>query len=336
MWQVAARVGIPTRTPTVRAVACDDRASMGRSKRRGLVVVVVLSLAGVAQAQPGAPSPPPPPPPDQQPTGAPEPPPDQPPPPVGTMPAPPPAPMPIMMPPPPPPPANPYPGIDLGIIEDANSGRNWFAPTALTPPKGTWSFTDFELLVVGASYSPTDTLAISAATLIPIVKEQPFVGMFTGKLQFLKAGRVRVAAQVAFNVITGDDDFDAFFSSVIGGVATLCLDDFCRSHVTGYLGAGFSRESSGEAVPFIASGSAAFRLGRRVKLVVEADTGFVLGEIDAAADGFLGFYGVRFTSSAIGVDVGFLKPVIFDSDYEDPFILGFPLVSLTYRGLPGD
>jgi hypothetical protein len=121
---------------------------MGRSKRRGLVVVAVLSLAGVSHAQPGAPSQPPPPPPDTG--GAPAPPPDQPPPPV--MPAPPPvAPMPIMQPPPPPPPADPYPGIDRGIIEDANSGRNWFSPTALTPPKGTWSFTDFELLVVGAS-----------------------------------------------------------------------------------------------------------------------------------------------------------------------------------------
>jgi hypothetical protein len=252
------------------------------------------------------------------------------------MPVPPPPPaMPIMQ----PPPADPYPGIDRGIIEDANSGRNWISPTALTPPKGTWAVTDFELLIVGASYSPTDTLALSAATLVPIVKDQPFVGMLTGKLQFLKAGRVRIAAQAAVNFITGgdaDDEFDAFLSSVLGGVATLCLDDFCRSHVTGYVGAGFSRESSGEAVPFVAAASGVFRLGRRVKLVVEADTGFVLGEIDAAADGFLGWYGVRFTSPAIGVDVGFFKPIIFDSDYDDPFILGFPFVSLSYRGLPGD
>jgi hypothetical protein len=303
---------------------------MGRSQRRGLVVAAVLSFAGVASAQPGAPSQPPPPPPPDQPAGEPALPPDLPP---APAPVPPPAaaPMPIMLPPP-----EPYAGVDRGIIEDANSGRNWLSPTALTPPKGTWQFTDVELLIVGASYSPTDTLALSAATLVPIVEDQPFIGMFTGKLQFLKAGRVRVAAQVAVNIITGDDDFDAFVSSVLGGVATLCLDDACRSHVTGYVGAGFSRESSGEAVPFVASGSAAFRLGRRVKLVLEADTGFILGEIDAVADGFLGWYGVRFTSSAIGVDVGFVKPFIFDDDYDDPFILGIPVVSITYRGLPGD
>src|SRR5213596_3632447 len=78
-------------------------------------------------------------------------------------PPPPPAPAPVMAPPPPtapmqppqPPPAEES-HVDKGILEDANAGRSWISPTALTEPAGTWTFSDFELLLASLQYSPTD------------------------------------------------------------------------------------------------------------------------------------------------------------------------------------
>lgn len=239
---------------------------------------------------------------------------------------PPPPPMP-MQPPPPPPPAPTT--VDQGTLEDANAGRNWLAPTALMDPKGTWSFSDFELFVVGASYAPTDTLSLSAATLIPITSDQPFVGLFSAKLQFLRAGRVRLAAHGALTVVS--DENDGFNAAVLGGAGTLCLDDLCRSHLTGYLAAGFA-DADQSAVPFVVSAAGVFRVSRRVKVVLEVDSAFIAGDINETADGFLAWYGVRFTSPSIGVDVGLAKPIV-DGDDGDAFPLGFPFVSLTYRGL---
>src|SRR5512135_448696 len=51
--------------------------------------------------------------------------------------------------------------VDPGTLEDANAGRVAIMPTALTPPKGTFSFEDWELLLVTASYAVTDNLVIS-------------------------------------------------------------------------------------------------------------------------------------------------------------------------------
>jgi hypothetical protein len=312
-------------------------------------LVVVMAVVGSVHAQPGGapvapPVPPPPPdasapPPDTTAPDAVAPP----------APAPAPGPAPVTAPPPtgpagppagimlpPPPPSN----VDQGTLEDANAGRNWIAPTALMDPAGTWSFSDFELFVVGASYAPTDKISLSAATLIPVFEDQPFIGLFSAKVQVLKVGRVRLAVQAAATLVldrSDDIDEDGFTAGVLGGAGTLCLDAACRSHLTGYLAAGFARADE-SAVPFLVSGAGVFKVAKRVKIVVEADSAFVAGDINESADGFIGWYGVRFTSPSIGVDVGLMKPVFFDEgddddEFDDQFPLGFPFVSLTYRGL---
>jgi len=303
---------------------------MSRTLASSLVVVVGLFIAGGARAQPGAPSEPQPQPPpddgvapdDMQP--APPPPPDQP---MQPQPPPPPPPPAIMQPPAPPPTT-----VDQGMLEDANAGRNWLAPTALMDPAGTWSFSDFELFVVGASYAPTDRISLSAATLIPVSSDQPFVGLFSAKVQLLRAGRLRIAAQGAVTFVA--DSTDGFTAGVLGGAGTLCLDDLCRSHLTGYLAAGFARADQ-TSVPFLVSAAGVFRLGRRVKLVLEADSAFIAGDINETADGFLAWYGLRFTSAAIGIDVGLMKPIAPNNSWDDSgaFPAGFPFVSFTYRGL---
>ena len=286
--------------------------------------VLLLLFPRVLFAQPGA-SPQPPPEPTGEPSAESESPPPPAEPPVVIVTPPPPPMMVARAAPVPPPPSN----VDEGVLEDASSGRNWLTPTALTPPAGTFTISDFELFVLGASYSVTDQLQISGATLLPIVSRTPFVGILSGKLQILRAGRVRAAAQASVLYVHDHDDSAVAFTG--GGALTLCLDGGCNSYASGYLGAGFARDNN-SSVPIGVSATVVARLARHVKLMVELDTGGVVGKLDAAADGLLAWYGVRFTSPNIGVDLGFVKPICGDCD-NNHLPLGLPFVAVSYRAL---
>jgi hypothetical protein len=234
------------------------------------------------------------------------------------------------MPPPPPQqqPPEPESTVDKGIVEDANAGRSWLSPTALTEPAGTWSFSDFELLMVSLHYSPTDQLSLSATTLLPIVEDMPFWLLVNGKFQIIKSGNVRGVIQGAVTHVSADGE--GATAAVLGGALTYCIDSECHSTLTGYVGAGFAHEDQ-SAVPLVFAGSVAYRVNRHVKLLLEADTGYIAGGgIDQAADGFLAWYGVRFTSKIIGVDLGFVKPIC-DGCEDSGLVMGVPFVSFTYR-----
>jgi hypothetical protein len=282
-------------------------------------VVLILGFTGVANAQPGAPDEEPPPPPVEPP----------PPPPPSPPPPPPVAPIPVVV-----APAPQASTVDPGVVADANSGRSWLSPTALSAPAGTWSFSDFELLMVSGGYSFTDQFSISATTLLPVAEEMPFFGILSAKYQVIRSGRLRGAAQLAIFHLRDNDVDDSLTVANLGGALTLCLDDGCHSHLTGYLGAGFADQDQ-QAVPFVASAAIALRMGRHVKAVFELDTAFVAGDINETADGFLGWYGVRFTSKMIGVDLGFAKPIC-DGCEDDGLVMGVPFVSFTYRSFKDD
>jgi hypothetical protein len=83
-------------------------------------------------------------------------------------------------------------------------------------------------------------------------------------------------------------------------------------------------------VPFVGAVTLVGRLGRHVKLVAEVDTAFVAGQVNDVADGALAWYGLRFTSSMIGVDVGFVRPIgVGDTG----LVLGLPMVTFSYRNI---
>jgi hypothetical protein len=281
-----------------------------------MVVVSLLMSGSVAYAQPGV-------------DGAPMPPPDD------QAPPPPPEAAPMLAPVPPPVQA-PVSKVDKGVLDDANSGRAWLMPTGLSDPAGTWSFSDFELLLIGAGYAVTDELSVSLTTLLPITNDIPFWMLANVKYQIINSGRVRGAVQAAFTYSrdTSGSTTSSLGAGEVGGALTLCLDDECHSHASGFLGAGFAQESDA-AVPFLVAGSIAGRLNKHVKIVVEADSAFIAGKINETANGFLLWYGVRFTSRNIGVDLGLMKP-IYDGSSNDTLVLGFPFVSFTYRSLKDD
>lgn len=274
-------------------------------------IVLSCLVSSVAFAQPGTD--------DGDETGAPPPPPPAP---VMAQPPPP------MPPPPPAQPVAPESTADKGIVEDANAGRMWLSPTALTEPAGTWSFSDYELLLVGLSYAATDTVSISANTLLPIVEDMPFWLLVNGKAQIVKSGNVRLAVQGS--LIHARVDGEGATAAVLGGALSYCIDADCRSIVNAYVGAGFAHENQ-SALPIALSGSLLYGVNKHVKIMLEADTGYIAGGgIDAAADGFLAWYGVRFTSKIIGVDLGFVKPIC-DGCEDSGLVMGVPFVSFTYR-----
>jgi len=228
----------------------------------------------------------------------------------------------------PPPPAQAESTVDRGIVEDANAGRMWLSPTALTEPAGTWSFSDYELFLAGLSYAATDRVSISATTLLPIVEDMPFWLLANVKGQVMRSGNTRLALQAALTTVS--EDGESATAAVLGGAFTYCFDVECHSLANFYVGAGFAHEDQ-SAVPLVLSGSLLAKVGTHVKLMPEADTGYIAGGgIDQAADGFLAWYGVRFTSKWVGVDLGFMKPICEDCDTGE-LQMGLPFVSFTYR-----
>jgi len=219
------------------------------------------------------------------------------------------------------------------VLNDANAAHGWLTPTALTDPAGTWTVSDYELVLLSIGYSPTDQLSLSATTIPPITDDIPLWLLFSAKYQLLKQGRLRLAVQGALSYFHDNDSSssssDSFSAGDLGGAATLCLDDDCNSHVSGFVGAALARDTN-SSVPFVASGTIVAALGKHVKLVGEVDSAFIVGKVNDVANGALIWYGLRFTSQAVGVDVGFVRPIdVGDSG----LLLGIPVVAISYRDL---
>jgi len=232
--------------------------------------------------------------------------------------------------------------VDRGTLDDANAGRVAVMPTALTPPAGTWSFEDEELLLIGGSYAVTDQFVISATTMVPVTSKL-YWGYLSGKLQVLKQGNLRVAVQAGVaGVFVKDTSSDGTATNTssdstsgleLGAVATYCLDSDCYSHVSGAAVAGFAQQNN-SSVPVGFMAGVVARISEHVRFVGEADTAHVFGNLSGQANGILAWYGVRFTSRQIGVDLELVRPFCGgDSCKMDAFPLGFPFVAFSYRGL---
>lgn len=258
-----------------------------------------------------------------------------------------------MTPPPPPAVVEPVPvapatTVEKGTLEDANAGRVAIMPTALTPPKGTFSFEDKELFLITASYAVSDNLVISGTTMVPITDEV-YWGFLSAKLQVVRQGNLHVAVQAGAagaavkdttTTYDGSGNFVDDMSTTttaggfdLGAAVTYCFDADCYSHVDGAVAAGFARDDN-SSVPVGFMGGLVARIGHKVRFIAEADTAHMFGELSGQANGFLGWYGLRFTSSQIGVDLALVKPFCGDGECDtDTFPMGFPFVTFSYRSM---
>jgi hypothetical protein len=237
--------------------------------------------------------------------------------------------------PPVPDPVAPASPIEAGTLNDANAGRVAIMPTALMPPAGTWAFEDWELFLVSLSYSPTDNLILTGTTMIPVTSDY-YWGFVSAKLKVVRQGNLHVALQAgAAGVLDARSSVSSSNSAGgfdLGAAATLCLDDACASHVDGAVAAAFARQNN-TSVPVGFMAGVVGRISNRVRFIAEADTAHLFGEISGQADGFLGWYGLRFTSRQIGVDLTLVRPFCSGSCSSSTFPLGFPFVTFSYRAL---
>lgn len=238
------------------------------------------------------------------------------------------------------------PHVEAGIRDDAASGRTWLSPTALTPPAGTFSAQSVQILFAGASFSPTDRLAISVNTVMPL----PGVGwvVLGGiKLKVAELGRLKLAAHLSLTYVDSyvvSDDGDGREEpgeredvhgglAILGGVATLCLDGGCHSFLNAYLSSGGSVEAdAGVDVPINVFGSLAWiqRLAGRFKLAFEL---FSITENDADV-GVFGWYGMRYARRSFAMDAGMVRVFCEGcGDVEGLEVLGAPWLAFTFRAL---
>lgn len=214
--------------------------------------------------------------------------------------------------------------VEQGIVDDANSGHSWLMPTALTEPAGTGSISDLELAGISASYAVTDRLAVGATIVLPNLGYD-----LTAKFQLLKAGRLRIAAHgmLSYFQNRGTDAGGMATVGEAGGVATLCIDTICRSHLSGYLAAGVGG-NHGTSGLLLGASSLALGIGKNVKAVFEIDKGASVG--GDFMNGAIGWVGLRLTTKTLSLDGGIATPL--DATGNRWLDGDLPFFSVTYRG----
>jgi hypothetical protein len=229
-------------------------------------------------------------------------------------------------PPPPPAPVSPSPGLD----EDPHIDRVWLTPTAITQPAGSTSFNSYELVFLGITHAFTDNFQLTAVVFPPYVEDLPFLGLLNAKVSFTADERLHFALAGGLAMAHIDDETTS--AGVLTAAMSLCTDAPCASIFSAFLTTGFSLTEDDSAVPLGFGASLAQRLGRHIKLVLEVATGgaFASSEVELA-EGLLFTYGVRFFTGNLAGDVGLFRPILFSEEDDLPFILGFPVVTFSYR-----
>lgn len=231
--------------------------------------------------------------------------------------------------------------VDIGQLEDSNIDRGFLLPTAQTQPRGSVTFQDYQLLIMGLAAGVTDDFQVGAMVMVPI--GELIVGQVSAKYRLLRYGRLRLAAQGSAVFIRvpdlweGDevDDSEVITLYTAGGIASYCLDAKCGSTLSASATTGWSADTDSDSDrPVIFGASLVKQLNRRTKLLLEY---LSAAEHDptngwSRAEGGFVNYGIRFFSSEISGDVGFIKPFGLDDD-DDTWPIGLPFLNFTYRAL---
>jgi hypothetical protein len=217
---------------------------------------------------------------------------------------------------------------------DPNLDRGFLQPTAMTQPKGTLTYNNYELLLHGITYGVTDRVQTSLTVLSPITTEMPFLGIAAVKGRVFATERVHVAVQGSLGYLRAfDTGSDSAYSLGAGAFASVCVRDDCSSLLSASANYQLVMPSSTSqrGHVFIYGGSLVHRVGAHVKLLAEVTSAAVSTSTDnwEGLNGFLGSYGLRFYTGNLAGDVGFVKPFVSESD--GGLLMGLPFVSVSYR-----
>lgn len=226
-------------------------------------------------------------------------------------------------------------GDDFRLV-DAGSTRVMLTPTAETHPEGTVYFTShalgilgYQLLVLQFGYAITDHVQLSLTGMPPLFEGQPY--FFEGAVEgnVVRNETMRLAGMAAFDLLVLEDD--TFWGARLSGVGTLCFGETCQSNVSAGLGA-IVNDDVVHFAPFAFHLGAIARVSDVVALLAEPIFVGVLGDETEVANGMILGYGVRLSGARWALDIGFMKLVPFqDSTIDDGTILGWPVLSFTYR-----
>ena len=220
---------------------------------------------------------------------------------------------------------------------DANSDRVILYSTAETHPAGTVFFSDYEIVLLQIGYAITDSLQLSISGVPPLVSDQPYFFDVTAKLNLLRGDLFRAAVQIAGDgLFVPNSNPSSVFGLRIGGIGQLCFQPTCLSSLTLNAGTLLNNQllNSGHTVlPIYLGAGLTLHATDLIKILVEPNYAIAYGDGSISGPhGFLLNYGIRLSGKQFGFDLAFVKP--FGGDTSGGIVMGFPVISFTYRTEP--
>jgi len=210
---------------------------------------------------------------------------------------------------------------------DAAADRVIMMSTAETHPAGTFFFSDYELILLQFGYAITDEVQLALSGVPPLIENQPYFFDLTMKANLYRGSVFRFALLGSFDVLF-DDDGDGFWGARLGAVGTVCFNPTCQISLSPNV-VTFFNDATTDFLPIISSLGFVGRVSPLFAFLLEPLYTFIVGDEVTGADGFILNYGVRLSGQNFAVDLALMLPVLEDVD--NPFIMGFPFVSFTYR-----
>lgn len=196
--------------------------------------------------------------------------------------------------------------------EDPRGDHGLLVHTALTQPKGTFTFHDRELVFPGLTYGISDRAQVSATVMaMPVA----LVVVGEAKMRLLDRGNFHFAIDSVFSSVNIPGEEGTALAGLFGATATQCFDRHCRTTLSASLMAGGIRLTSfpDDGINMIyASAGLATRLVPGVKALFEMQT-FLVRETDDQFDDdewerlLTLMAGVRLYNRRIVVDLGFMS-----------------------------
>jgi hypothetical protein len=227
-----------------------------------------------------------------------------------------------------------------GTAEDPNIDRAFLLPTAMTQPAGSGTYNNYELVLHGFTYGATDHVQLTLTVMPPLVSDMPFIGVAAAKWQFVSTPRLHVALQGSAGLGgefgRNSSGFETQNNAVglfgAGLFASACLSTDCSSLLSASATYQYGVPENGRSLHLVVyGGSIVQSVSAHVKLLGEVASAASNGSgsgFDNAA-GAIFSYGIRLHSANLAGDIGFVRPIIKNSN--DDFLMGLPFASVSYR-----